>query len=134
MCLSIQECGHSFCGICLRTTFEDELKSRLLAIPLLAYYGHPQFDCQTIPTSREHLETTAQGISQSTGIPEAIFTYTCPLCRGVITRPPIVQFKFSQLVSSLHEAITSRLVDSSEYDMKNQEEIGSNYFEGLFLD
>lgn len=135
---SLRECGHAFCGTCLRMKFAIELKPRLLDIPLLAQYGRPEFNCHDIPASRAHLQTIVDGINSNTSIdavvPEQVFTYTCPSCRGTVTKPPIVPFKLSFLLASVHKAIKGRLSCSPEYDVGEQPKMGLDYFDGLFLE
>ena len=127
-------CLHSFCGLCIRKTFQDQVRPHLhpAAGVLLSHSGH-KYDCHTVPTSLEHLRETVKAIRRhGQRKPEDIFKYQCPFCRGQLCEEPTLNpYKARTFLSDIKAVLGLNFTGD---EMAHEEGVDkAGFFDRLFL-
>ncbi|KAF5328934.1 hypothetical protein D9611_013503 [Ephemerocybe angulata] len=100
----VLECGHSFCGSCLRTVFERSLLQNLRPLGLDDHDTHDWDECQTIPVDDFGVERLIECVEEHKVEAIDVFTHPCPFCKTAVRRPPPINYALRE---SLNEAVVS---------------------------
>lgn len=119
----IRECGHYFCGPCLRLHFSVALEKQLESIPLLFFFKSDLYDTYKVPKCKEHLDRILDGLRSSEVPPHTIFQYHCPQCHIFVRKVPV------------HLEIAHKILSGTTESLVGTElaEHGVELFDGLFL-
>lgn len=130
----LRECGHSFCGECIRKIFSPVLERRLQQHSLLTFSRLDNYNPYKAPTSAEHMAFTVEGLQNLNYRPRDYFVYGCPTCKRVIRMTPVDGIQLKQVLSDLMEVLGDRpdLLPSPN-DMVDESTTGAEYITGLFL-
>ncbi|KAJ3506756.1 hypothetical protein NLJ89_g6689 [Agrocybe chaxingu] len=120
-------CGHTFCGKCLKHSFTVHLKAAIEAFRVDHLIGE-RFG---VPTSRSGVQWLVHRIQKKHVDPTPFFLHPCPSCRSSVCRPPVLSLSLRSLVIRLRRVVDKDLAEGVEVATEGYG--NSLFFEGLFF-
>lgn len=129
----IRECGHHFCGPCLRSWCSKQLEDRLKEIPFIFFYTTANYNPYKAPASKKILQQTLHALRIDGKKPENFFYYSCPLCKIKVHKTPVDSVIARTMLCGVVDALVGRpeLLPTDRVDESRVD--GAAFFDGLFL-
>ena len=106
---SLVSCGHTFCAVCIREHFCQNLKTNLAK-----YQQHKGVAVDLpFPTPSAERKELSDLIKLTLGDPRLMFSYKRPQCRANVRKAPVVAYQLRSLLSETRVALSEYLIDGT---------------------
>lgn len=123
-------CGCIACAHCVLANFRGQLTARIERLPL----SRPRRTVAIPPTSRRELNLMQRWLLREVGMgrnPKGIFNYSCPCCKALVKKPPVISQQFDAIVDIFTASTRAQVVPRKRRMTRSTTR---DFFAGLFLD